>query len=46
MNGKQKSFNENSKNEQLEIFRTKDNEDKALTTNQGLNITGRSTRLF
>ena len=38
MNDKQKSFNENSKNEQLEIFRSKDNEDKVLTTNQGLKL--------
>ena len=38
MNDKQKSFNENCKNEQLEIFRSKDNEDKVLTTNQGLKL--------
>ena len=38
MNGKQNGFNENSKNKQLEMFRSKDNEDKILTTNQGLKI--------
>lgn len=38
MNDKPNSFNERSKNEQLEIFRSKDNEDKALTTNQGLKL--------
>src|SRR5690554_7451906 len=38
MNDKLKNFNENSKDEQLEMFRSKDNENKALTTNQGLKI--------
>ncbi len=38
MINEEKSFNENSKNEQLEAFRSRDNEDKALTTNQGLKI--------
>ncbi|MDD4296810.1 MAG: hypothetical protein PHC69_07615 [Ruminiclostridium sp.] len=45
MINKQKSFNENSKNEQLEIFRSKDNEDKVLTTNQGLKLSEDSQRL-
>ena len=31
-------FSENSKNEQLEAFRSSDNQDKVLTTNQGLKI--------
>ena len=31
-------MNENSKNEQLEMFRSKDNENKVMTTNQGLKI--------
>lgn len=38
MNDKKKTFNENSKNEQLETFRSRDNDDKAMTTNQGLKI--------
>ncbi|HZJ74973.1 MAG TPA: catalase [Clostridia bacterium] len=38
MNDEQKIFNENSKNEQQEIFRSRDNEDKILTTNQGLKL--------
>ncbi|NLA72475.1 MAG: catalase [Clostridiales bacterium] len=38
MNDEQKTFNENSKNEQQEIFRSRDNEDKILTTNQGLKL--------
>ncbi|WP_066399630.1 catalase [Cytobacillus eiseniae] len=38
MNDEKKSVNENSKNEQLEAFRSRDNEDKVMTTNQGLKI--------
>jgi len=37
-NDERKEFNENSKNEQLEAFRSRDNENKAMTTNQGLKI--------
>ena len=33
-----KNFNENSKNEQLESFRSMDNQDQVMTTNQGLKI--------
>lgn len=38
VNDEKNIFNENSKNEQLEAYRNKDNEDKAMTTNQGLKI--------
>ncbi|NLO47405.1 MAG: catalase [Clostridiales bacterium] len=38
MNDKQKSISENSKNEQLGMFRKNDNQNQALTTNQGLKI--------
>ncbi len=38
MINEQRGFNENSKNEQLEEFRSEDNQDKALTTNQGLKM--------
>ncbi|GIO24841.1 catalase [Oceanobacillus sp. J11TS1] len=34
-----KKINKNSKNEQLEYFRSADSEDKKLTTNQGLKLT-------
>jgi catalase len=34
----EKEINENSKNEQLEIFRSADNQDKMMTTNQGLKL--------
>lgn len=33
-----KNFNENDKGKQLEIFRCRDNDDKILTTNQGLKL--------
>lgn len=33
-----KHFNQNSKNEQLETFKSRDNENKTMTTNQGLKI--------
>ncbi|WP_090397474.1 catalase [Natribacillus halophilus] len=38
MNEEEPNFNENSKNEQLEAFRSSDNEDKPMTTNQGLKM--------
>ena len=38
MNDKQKSISENSKNEHLGMFRKNDNQNQALTTNQGLKI--------
>ncbi len=38
MNDKQKSISENSKNEQLGMFRKYDNQNQALATNQGLKI--------
>ncbi|MGI6176533.1 MAG: catalase [Christensenellales bacterium] len=38
MNDKQKNFDEKSKNEQLEMFRSRDNQDKVMTTNQGLRL--------
>ncbi|MDV2682854.1 catalase [Alkalihalophilus lindianensis] len=34
----EKEINENSKNEQLELFRSADNQDKIMTTNQGLKL--------
>ncbi|WP_413380757.1 catalase [Alkalihalobacillus sp. 1P02AB] len=34
----EKEINENSKNEQLELFRSEDNQDKVMTTNQGLKL--------
>ena len=33
-----KKINANSKNEQLEYFRSADSEDKELTTNQGVKL--------
>ncbi len=38
MNDKQDCFNEDSKNKQLEMFRSRDNEKKVMTTNQGLKL--------
>ncbi|QQK81981.1 catalase [Salicibibacter cibi] len=38
MNEEENNFSENSKNEQLEAFRSYDNRDKPLTTNQGLKM--------
>ncbi|NLV17176.1 MAG: catalase [Syntrophomonadaceae bacterium] len=38
MNDDKISFNENSKNQQLEMFRARDNQDKAMTTDQGVKI--------
>ena len=38
MNDKRKSISENSKNEQLGMFRKYDNQNQALATNQGLKI--------
>ncbi|WP_227002738.1 catalase [Salicibibacter kimchii] len=38
INEEEENFSENSKNEQLEAFRSYDNRDKPLTTNQGLKM--------